>query len=231
MNECEEQDLEEKRLQFLRWVETGVLTDAMRLLKADYCLDDTILPVKPGCKMAGRAFTVHISETTESGPAKAIRNFEVVDMCRPGDVFVIAPTDTGGRAPHSLMGENLVHAMINKGVVGVVVGGKSRDYETIAKMDIPVFTQGPTIKVPGPELQMNRVNTPLPCGGVVVQPGDYIVGDGDGVLAIPPADIDRLIYQAERIAVIEQVMEAALDAGIDLVDLVEISKLKKNLRK
>ncbi|GAI59152.1 unnamed protein product, partial [marine sediment metagenome] len=82
-----------------------------------------------------------------------------------------------------------------KGMAGYIIDGCVRDSSAIKKMDFPVFARGVTPKGPyknGP----GEINLPISCGGVVVNPGDIIVGDEDGVVVIPPSEAENLLKKA-----------------------------------
>lgn len=217
---------EEEKIDFLKNTETGVFTDAMRLIKAGKWMDN-ILPIRPDMRLAGRAFTVTFSEVKDSGQ-KYYKNFEMIDHIQPGDIVVIGKEGLENYNIHSMMGENMVHAMINKQAAGLVFDGRTRDYGVIAGMSLPAFCNGgPTAIIDNMNLQYTKLNIPVACGGVEVKPGDYIVGDTDGILVISPEDIDKVLYQAERIALLEKICEFALDNNIPMTDMLELSHLKK----
>jgi regulator of RNase E activity RraA len=73
-----------------------------------------------------------------------------------------------------------------------------RDYEMVRGFDIPVFSQGPHPSVLGRRHVPWEVDTTIACGGAAVQPGDVIVGDGDGVIVIPPALVEEVLAEAEE---------------------------------
>ena len=150
--------------------------------------------------MAGTALTVH----TRPGDNLAIhRAFE---YCRPGDVLVI---DAGGDVTQALMGEIMTTFAQSLGVQGLVIDGAIRDVGALSQRDFPVYARGVTHRGPyknGP----GEINVPVTVGGMIVRPGDIIVGDEDGVLAIAPADVEAVIEGARR----QQAKEAAALASI-----------------
>ena len=99
----------------------------------------------------------------------------------------------------------------------------------IRREQLPLFCKGKAIRLET-ECKITTVQSPVLCGGVLVRPGDYIVGDCDGVIALRPEDVEALIYQAERIADIESEMEAAIQGGQPMKTVANISKQKKQLR-
>jgi len=138
--------------------------------------------------LAGTAVTVR----TRAGDNLAIHR--AFDFCRPGDVLVI---DGAGDLTQALMGEIMASFAESLGVEGLVIDGAIRDVGTLRQRDFPVYARGVTHRGPyknGP----GEINVPVTVGGMVVHPGDIIVGDEDGLLAIAPADVDAVIEGARR---------------------------------
>ena len=136
--------------------------------------------------LAGTAVTVR----TRPGDNLAIHR--AFDYCRPGDVLVI---DGGGDVTQALMGEIMATYAEKLGVLGLVIDGAIRDVGALSAHTFPVYARGVTHRGPyksGP----GEINVPVSVGGMVVHPGDVIVGDEDGVLAISPADVAAVIEGA-----------------------------------
>ncbi|MEM5382752.1 RraA family protein [Paraburkholderia phymatum] len=138
--------------------------------------------------MAGTAVTVH----TRAGDNLAIHR--AFDFCRPGDVLVI---DGGGELTQALMGDIMASYAESLGVQGLMIDGAIRDVGAIRQRDFPVYARGVTHRGPyknGP----GEINVPVTVGKMVVNPGDIIVGDDDGLLAIAPSDAERVIEGARK---------------------------------
>ncbi|MBN3759865.1 RraA family protein [Burkholderia sp. Ac-20365] len=138
--------------------------------------------------MAGTAVTVR----TRGGDNLAIHR--AFDFCRPGDVLVI---DGGGELTQALMGDIMASFAESLGVRGLVIDGAIRDVGSIRQRDFPVYARGVTHRGPyknGP----GEINVPVTVGRMVVNPGDIIVGDEDGLLAISPADVENVIEGARK---------------------------------
>lgn len=154
----------------LNKVSTANLSDAMyrsgdlRSLKA----------ITPDIKMVGEAVTVR---TLPGDWAKAV---EAIDEAKPGDVIII---DAGGAAP-AVWGELATHSSIQKKISGVVVDGAVRDTGEIKKLRFPVFARI-TTPTAGEPKGFGEIGCTMKVGGVVVRPGDWIVGDDDGVVVVP----------------------------------------------
>ena len=213
---------EQEILDFLSRAETGALTDAMKLLHMDGWMED-ILPVPENIRICGRAFTVQY-ERQPAPDFPAINVFEMMEQAQPGDVLVgVVPS------PYAIVGENIMNATQVNGLSGMVLDGKCRDSGVIRRDQLPLFCKGPAIRLET-ECKIASVQVPVLCGGILVRPGDYIVGDCDGVIVIRPEDAQRLIYQAERIAEIELELEKTIKSGQGMHAVALVSKQKKSLR-
>ncbi|MFM0752170.1 RraA family protein [Paraburkholderia strydomiana] len=156
--------------------------------------------------LAGTAVTVH----TRPGDNLAIHR--AFDFCRPGDVLVI---DGAGDLTQALMGEIMASFAQSLGVEGLVIDGAIRDVGALGQRDFPVYARGVTHRGPyknGP----GEINVPVTVGGMVVHPGDIIVGDEDGLLAIAPADAEAVIegarrQQAKEMAALKSIAEGNFD--------------------
>lgn len=125
--------------------------------------------------LAGPALTV------KTRPGDNLMIHKAIDMAEPGDVIVV---DGGGDLTNSLMGELMLAYAIRRGVAGFVLNGAIRDADQFIAMNLPVFAAGITHRGPykdGP----GEVNVPIAIDGMVIHPGDLILGDSDGVLAVP----------------------------------------------
>jgi 4-hydroxy-4-methyl-2-oxoglutarate aldolase len=151
-------------------------------------LDGRIAPLAPGMRLAGPAFTVEV----RAGDNLMIH--AAMAMARPGDVLVI---DGKADTTCALMGSIMINACKKLGLAGVVVDAAIRDTEELRALGFPVFAvganpNGPTKFVPG------RINWPVCCGGVAIAPGDLIVGDADGVVAVERDKAASLLPLAAR---------------------------------
>jgi len=149
--------------------------------------------------MAGRALTVR------TRPGDNLMVHHAIDTCRPGDVLVV---DAGGVGPNAIIGEIMLALLIARGAAGIVIDGLIRDSDTIAQHTLPVYARGVSHRGPykdGP----GELHVPVSIDGMVVRPGDIVVGDGDGLLAIAP---DQAEDVAARVEAIQRVEADALQA-------------------
>ena len=119
---------------------------------------------------------------------------KAISLAQPGDVIVI---NGEGSLTHSMCGEFMYRGALARGVEGFIVDGAVRDVDSLEDMDFSVYARGAQPNGPyknGP----GEINVPVCVGGVVVEPGDIIVGDRDGVVVIKPADAVELAAAARR---------------------------------
>ena len=132
-------------------------------------------PMHRGGVLAGPAFTV------KTRPGDNLMVHKALDIAEPGDVIVV---DGGGDLTNSLIGELMVAHAEARHLGGIVIHGAIRDYDTLHAGDFPVFAGGVTHRGPykdGP----GEINVPIAIQGMVIAPGDLIVGDGDGIVCVP----------------------------------------------
>jgi len=146
-----------------------------------------LLPYHVGGPMIGTAVTVK----TRSGDNLAIH--AALRIARPGDVIVV---DGGGDTSQALIGEIILAHGESIGIAGFVIDGAIRDVGAIRKSSLPCYARGITHRGPyknGP----GALNVPVSIGGLIVNPGDLIVGDEDGVVALG-SDAARAILPSVR---------------------------------
>lgn len=146
-----------------------------------------ILPYHNGAALIGTALTVK----TRNGDNLAIH--AALRIARPGDVIVV---DGGGDISQALIGEIILTHAETIGAAGFVIDGAIRDIGAIRKSSLPCYAKGVTHRGPyknGP----GSLNVPVSLGGLVIHPGDLIVGDEDGVVALS-GEIARAILPAVR---------------------------------
>jgi Demethylmenaquinone methyltransferase len=123
-----------------------------------------------------------------------------LDLCERGDVLVI---NARGITTQAVLGGYMSQALANRGVAGVIVDGAVRDANEMRDNGLPVFARGTTtngaaLTAPG------EVNVPVACGGTVVNPGDIIVADEAGIVAIPPAAIDTVLTKVRNLLTVHE---------------------------
>ncbi|RUT28303.1 RraA family protein [Arsenicitalea aurantiaca] len=130
--------------------------------------------------------------TVKSRPGDNLMLHKALDMAAPGDVIVM---DAGGDLTNALFGELMLAHALNRKIAGFVLNGAIRDADAIYETNLPVYAAGVTHRGPykdGP----GEINVPIAICGMVVKPGDLILGDSDGVVAIPANDAEDILVKA-----------------------------------
>ncbi len=141
-----------------------------------------------------------VALTVKSRPGDNLMLHYAIDIAEPGDVIVV---DAGGDLSNALIGEMMVAYAIKRGVAGIVINGAIRDAASIGAEDFPMFAAGITHRGPykdGP----GEINVPISIDGMVVEPGDLIIGDDDGLLCIPYDHVKDVYERAHAKHVAEQ---------------------------
>ncbi|UPW83354.1 RraA family protein [Lysinibacillus sp. Ag94] len=150
-------------------------------------LRSDIKPLADHYKIAGSAVTVRLPDGENGAVLEAIR------AAQEGDILVI---DAKGNTNRAVAGDFVLSLAKGIGVQGFVVDGVIRDMAAIRELDFPVFSLGTTVAA-GNKNGGGQVNVPIAIGGVSVRPGDYIIGDVDGVVVVPQEDAERIVAAAE----------------------------------
>jgi regulator of RNase E activity RraA len=136
--------------------------------------------------MAGPAFTV------KTRPGDNLIVHKALDMAHPGDIVVV---DAGGDLTNSIVGEIMVTYARMRGLGGIVINGSIRDAGALRRQSFPVFAAGVTHRGPyrsGP----GEIGSAIAFDGMVIHPGDLIVGDDDGVLSVPFDEVAEVMAAA-----------------------------------
>ena len=142
-------------------------------------------PMHAGGVLAGPALTV------KTRPGDNLMVHKALAMAQPGDVIVV---DAGGDLTNAIIGEIMTATAAKKGLGGIIIYGAIRDSDEIRRNSFPVYAVGVTHRGPykdGP----GEINVPISFGGMVIQPGDLMLGDGDGCLCIPEAEL-ATVYES-----------------------------------
>jgi RraA family protein len=148
--------------------------DISDMLNRMYTMDSGIRSFGSSAKLVGSACTV------KTFPGDNLMVHKSLDIVQPGDVIVI---DTGGSQRGAVLGDLISNKAVHRGVAGFIVDGLIRDVDGIRETGLPVFARGVTPFGPlhrGP----GELNFPVSCGGIVVNPGDIVVADENGVVVV-----------------------------------------------
>ncbi|MDQ0895309.1 fumarylacetoacetate hydrolase family protein [Agromyces ramosus] len=205
-----------------RLMSVGVATLSVALRKRGYhdVFIEGVHPNRSGRRVVGRAKTLRFVAfrpdlfDRHGGGFNAQK--QAFDTVNPGEVLVI---EARGERGTGTVGDVLALRAQVRGAAGIVTDGGVRDADAIAEFDIPVFSQGPHPSVLGRRHVPWETDGTITCGGTAVQPGDVIVGDGDGVIVIPPSLVEEVVAEAaaqerEDAWVAEQVAAGASVDGL-----------------
>ncbi|MGA2666390.1 MAG: RraA family protein [Nitrososphaerales archaeon] len=207
---------------------SGMYVAAVTDIMDDMGLNDQIMTagikaVNPEAKLVGVALTV---ETAWYSGYKKFDKFSYEPLFRifegmtPGCVITMA---TGGRTSAATWGELVSNAARAKGAAGFVTDGCVRDVQGILEISppFPVFAREYTPARSEGRLDYGRVNVPVVCGGVRVEPGDVVFGDRDGVAVIPRGSIDDVMEKARETVRRESAFRSDIRGGADLRATIE----------
>ncbi len=204
------QDSEIRKLLFE--VSTPNISDAMH--RKGVMKD--IHPMLKGKKMVGTAVTV---QTLGGDWAKPV---EAIDMAKEGDVIVIY----NGRRDVAPWGGLATLSCLNKGITGVVIDGAVRDIDDISTIGLPVFASS-YVPNAGEPKGFGEINAEITCGLQIVKPGDYIVGDDNGVVVIPKENAYEVARRAKEVEKTEKRLFEEIKRGATLSEVMKLKKWEK----
>lgn len=173
-----------KWVERFRQVPVACVSDSMNRMTAG---GSRLRPMHRGGVLAGPALTV------KARPGDNLMLHYALDIAEPGDVVVV---DAGGDLSNALIGEMMVAYAATRGVAGIVINGAIRDAAAIRAGDFPMFAAGITHRGPykdGP----GEINVPIAIDGMVIEPGDLIIGDDDGLLCVPYDEVAGVYERAD----------------------------------
>ncbi|MFA9478250.1 RraA family protein [Phycisphaerales bacterium AB-hyl4] len=202
-------DVTQTRSAAADWIAWGSAATGDALRGEGYpfqCMDAGIHAVAPGMKVAGPAYTVR----TYPGATWALGR--AIEQASAGDVLVV---DAGGRPDVIIMGELMSMRAQQRGIAGVVVDGAVRDIADIDALGFPMFARYVCPRS-GTHDKVGQWQTPIACGRVVVNPGDWIVADESGVTAVPADVVEPVARATAQVKAKEAAIARHLKAGCDL---------------
>lgn len=177
-------------------------------------IDPAIKPLDRTSRIAGRAVTVDL----EPGDNWFI-HIALLEAGE-GDILVV---DAKGYTQAGPWGDVLTLAAQERGLGGLVIDGAVRDSQEIITSGFPVFTRGVCIGKTT-KVQKGRVNVPVTIGGVLILPGDVLVGDADGLVRVSASDVDAALQSSEDREVNEESMRARIREGATTLDLLGLTR-------
>jgi RraA family protein len=205
-------DPQPRLIKELKAIRTSLLSDA---LGKGGAMDHDMRCLSANCQMAGPAVTVRVHT------ADILMVGIVLSQCPKGSVLVI---DGQGELNTALWGEVTTLAARLKGLQGVVIDGAIRDLYKVSRDKLPVFARAVVPNAGGAQYA-GEMNVPVQCGGAIVHPQDWVVGDEDGVVVVPASRLESVIDVAKRLATVEKKIELEVAKGKDLATLLRYHEL------
>lgn len=185
---------------------------------------DGVYPAASGSRFAGRARTLRYLPHREDLFAERGEGFNaqkrVIESLEPGEVLVM---EARGERGSGTIGDILAKRAEVRGAAAVVTDGGLRDVAVVAELAIPVFHGGPHPAVLGRRHVPWDIDVPIGCGGAAILPGDWIVGDDDGVLIIPPSLAREVVAAAAEQERQEQFISEQVAAGAGIEGLYPLA--------
>ena len=205
--------ISDETLEILRAIPTQTLIDAQWVKGWPMSYIEGAVPLQEGQRLAGRAITLrfvpHRPDLADDKPKGAdSAEYVAIEMCGPGEVLVI---DAMGWKYSSVGGDIKFLRMKQLGAGGLVTDGGVRDSVSLKEYGFPVYSASLTAKQGPAEFWPWQVNDAIQCGGVLVRPGDALVGDDDGVVVVPQSIVDEVIEIAHQREEVEEVVKAQLE--------------------
>ncbi len=205
---------------------TGAITDIMDSISSNYrnqTLPNNLRPLSNEMKVSGPVYTVRGNRRFyDDGIDPRYKQMDMLDGIFPGCVILM---DSGDEKSAAHWGELMSKTSMEKGATGAIIHGGIRDTEEIINHQFPVFASYHSPLTAVYRYNIIDFNNPIIIGDVKINPGDYIVGDIDGVVCIPKNIIDEVIEKAEIVKNKEDIVRNELSSGKNIRDLFEKYKV------
>ncbi|OLO28648.1 methyltransferase [Alkalihalophilus pseudofirmus] len=191
-------------------VVTPHISDNMSRMSA---VGTKLRPYHKSGRLVGTALTV------KTRPGDNLMVHKAIDMAKPGDVIVV---DAGGDQTNAIVGEIMLRIAQKNEIAGFVINGAIRDIAAFQEDTFPVYACGVTHRGPykdGP----GEINVSISIGGMIVKPGDIVVGDEDGVVVVPLEDAENVLAKVKKQQKVEEEILASIANGT--VDRSWVNKL------
>ena len=205
--------ISEETLRILKNIPTQTLIDGLWVKGWPSTYVEGAIPLRLGQSMAGRAVTLrfvpHRPDLAGDKPkGENSAEYVAIELCGPNEVLVI---DALGWKYSSIGGDIKFMRLMQRKVGGLVTDGGVRDSVVLKEYGFPVFSASTTAKQGPADFWPWQVNDAIQCGGVLVRPGDAIVGDDDGVVVVPRSEIEDVIRIAHQREEVEEVIKQQLE--------------------
>jgi len=203
----------DETLSVLKSIPTQTLIDGLWVKGWPSTYVEGARPLQQGQSMAGRAVTLrfvpHRPDLFSDKPkGEDSAEYVAIELCGPGEVLVI---DALRWQYSSIGGDIKFLRLMQRKVGGLVTDGGVRDSVVLKNYGFPVFSASTTAKQGPADFWPWQVNDAIQCGGVLVRPGDAIVGDDDGVVVVPRSEVDEIIEIAHQREEVEEIVKKQLE--------------------
>lgn len=196
---------------------TAVICDALDHFGYRHqAMTGLIRPVYSEARIAGRARPLLSVPKPGFPKEKYQKEMEALDSTVAGDVFVYSTTND---QVSGVWGELLATAAAAKGAAGAIVDGLTRDARRIQELQLPVFAAGISSYDSWGRSEVIAYDIPVECGGVQVNPGDYVLADYDGIVVIPPVVVEDVLAYSETKAAREKIVGSEFQKGRKVADV------------
>ena len=200
--------MSDRDLETLKQLSCCDLSDALdRLSIPGQCFG--IAPVDRSFRLAGRAWTLRYGTVGQDRGTVG----DYIDDLSADDVVVL---DNRGRLDATVWGDILTSAASRRGIAGTVIDGICRDVDRALELEYPIFSRGNWMRTGKDRVRVEAMQEPVSIGGVRVEPGDFVRGDGDGVVVVPHARAADVFSAASEIRDAEERIRAAVERGENL---------------
>ncbi|MBL8589781.1 MAG: RraA family protein [Methylobacteriaceae bacterium] len=192
---------------------SGVVHDVMRAMGLrDFTLPIALRPIMPERAMAGPAFTIEGMVDPKADPHQTLLAWTgLLSKAKPGHIWVSQPNDRS----IANMGELSAETLKNKGLRGCVIDGLVRDVNFLLEMQFQTWASGFTPRDIVGYWLPKAIEVDIRIGEVTIAPGDYMVGDRDGLIRVPKARVTDVIEASEKAIQTENLVRKAILAGVD----------------
>lgn len=186
-----------------------------------------LTPTRPDLRLVGRAFTLRYVPVREDVGVQGAPDNETnvqrraVESVGPGEVLVI---DARGELGAGVLGDILATRIARRGAAGIVTDGCFRDSPGFAAIDMPAYHRAPHAALSWTVHHAVDLNVPIGCGGVLVLPGDVVVGDAEGVVVVPAALAEEVARDAAEQELVEEFALERVRQGESIVELYPLAE-------
>jgi 4-hydroxy-4-methyl-2-oxoglutarate aldolase len=184
------------------------LSDAMDRLAVP-CQCFGVMPLDRSFSLVGQAWTLRYGSVGQSGGTVG----DYIDDIEEGQVVVL---DNQGRLDATVWGDLLTSMAVRRKVAGTVIDGICRDVDRALELRYPLFARGNWMRTGKDRVRVEATQEPVTIGGIRVEPGDWLRGDGDGLVVVPAARAGEVLQVAQQVHDAEERIRAAIAGGTPL---------------